>query len=364
MVRLIDDLLDVIAHQPQQDGAARERARPRRPWSSRRVETSRPLIDERRPRVSTVALPDAPVHLDADLTRLAQVFGNLLSNGAKYTARAAAGIAHRRARRRRRGRRHACSDNGIGIAAEALPRHLRHVLPGGPLARARARRPRHRPDAGQGLVEMHGGTRRRAERRPGKGSTFIVRLPLARGAGDAAPEPRAGRGGAGAGAGACSSSTTTATAPTAWRCCCSSLGHEAHVAHDGAGGARARRARSGPTSVLLDLGMPRPERLRGCRRIRARGLGARRSPIVALTGWGQDDDRQRSTEAGFDGHLVKPVVFGELTALARRVAALDWPASLRLHLFYFMAITETELLAPCRPWSTPKPARTSSPPSS
>jgi len=90
-------------------------------------------------------------------------------------------------------------------------------------------------------------------------------------------------------------------------------GHETHVAHTGPE-ALDRADALRPDAVLLDLGLPGLNGYEVCRRLRA-AAWAREIPIVAITGWGQADDRQRSKEAGFDGHLVKPVVFGELTAL-------------------------------------------------
>ena len=141
-------------------------------------------------------------------------------------------------------------------------------------------------------------------------------------------------------------------------------GHETHVARTRPGGARRAPTRCDPTSILLDLGLPGLNGYEVCRRLRA-AAWARAIPIIAITGWGQAEDRQRSKDAGFDGHLVKPVVLGDLNGLARRVAALDWTdpfarISHRLHAHR----RHRSARAPCRPWSTPKPAATSSPPSS
>ena len=90
-------------------------------------------------------------------------------------------------------------------------------------------------------------------------------------------------------------------------------GHETHVAHDGPE-ALTRADALRPDAVLLDLGLPGLSGYEVCRRLRVEPW-AREIPIIAITGWGQDDDRQRSKDAGFDAHLVKPVVFAELTAL-------------------------------------------------
>jgi CheY-like chemotaxis protein len=105
--------------------------------------------------------------------------------------------------------------------------------------------------------------------------------------------------------------TTTATAPRR-PAALSLAGHETHVAHTGPEALDRDALRH--DAVLLDLGLPGLNGYEVCRRLRA-AAWAREIPIVAITGWGQADDRQRSKDAGFDGHLVKPVVFGELTAL-------------------------------------------------
>ena len=90
-------------------------------------------------------------------------------------------------------------------------------------------------------------------------------------------------------------------------------GHETHIARDGRQ-ALARAEALRPEAILLDLGLPGLSGYEVCRRLRAEPW-TRATPIIAITGWGQDDDRQRSKDAGFDGHLVKPIVLAELTAL-------------------------------------------------
>jgi DNA-binding response OmpR family regulator len=96
-------------------------------------------------------------------------------------------------------------------------------------------------------------------------------------------------------------------------------GHETHTAHDGEEAIAAAR-RLEPAVILLDLGLPRLNGFETCREIRQQAW-ARDAVIVALTGWGQDDDRRRSSEAGFDAHLVKPVDHTELLALIADVAS-------------------------------------------
>ena len=169
----------------------------------------------------------------------------------------------------------------------------------------------------QSLAEMHGGSVTAASEGPGKGSEFIVRLPAAdrRGRGGTASGRDGRRRGRPGGSG-CSSSTTTRTRPAGWPGSCELSGHEVRVAHDGPDGPRGRpRA---PARV-------RPPRHRPARHGRLRG-GApsgqeeccKDAVIIAVSGYGQDEDRRRSKEAGFDHHLVKPVDYDALPSLVRR----------------------------------------------
>jgi len=165
----------------------------------------------------------------------------------------------------------------------------------------------------RGLVEMHGGRIEAASAGVGKGSTFTVRLPLAAATGRGTGADRQG-------------TEQRETAPCRilvvddLKDVAESLalllrahGHEVEAAHDGlAAIARAERFR--PDVVLLDIGMPRLDGYGACRRMRAQPWG-RKLKIIALTGWGQDADRRKSAEAGFDGHLVKPVAPQAIFAL-------------------------------------------------
>ena len=204
-------------------------------------------------------------------------------------------------------------DTGIGIPAESLPDHLRHVLPGGPVDRADA-------PAGsgiglalvKGLVEMHGGTVTAESDGPGRGSTFTVRLPVAAGRADRRPADGR-RSGPAAGRprrrilvvddnrDAAESMADDAPAARATRCA---------RAHDGLEAVEAAEAFR-PEVILMDVGMPRLNGLDATRRIREQPWG-RGMTIIALTGWGQEGDRTRSREAGCDGHLVKPVSLADL----------------------------------------------------
>ena len=200
MVRLIDDLLDVSRISRNKMELRRSRVLLADVVSSA-VETARPAIEAAGHEL-TVSLPPEPVHLDADLTRLAQVFGNLLTNSAKYTQRG----GHIWLTAERRGEEVVVSvrDNGIGIPAESLAQHLRHVLPGGPQHRALHRRARHRAGAGQGPGRDARRHRHGRERRGGQGQH--VHRPAARpgepprtggrGRGPGRGRPRTGPGGA------------------------------------------------------------------------------------------------------------------------------------------------------------------------
>ena len=165
MVRLIDDLLDISRINRNKMELRRSRVLLADVVSSA-VETARPLIEAAGHQL-TVSLPPEPVCLDADLTRLAQVFGNLLTNSAKYTERGGHIwlTAERRGERRLRLRPRQRDRHPGRVAAQ----HLRHVLPGGPQHRAVHRRPRHRAGAGQGAGRDARRHRHGRERRAGKG---------------------------------------------------------------------------------------------------------------------------------------------------------------------------------------------------
>ena len=333
MTRLLEDLLDVsrmvrrpftLRHERLDIACAIERA----------VELAQPLLHSAGHQL-TLALPDEPVFIDADMTRLAQVLSNLLVNAAKYTptgGRIAVQAAQRGALLEI-----TVSDNGIGIAAEHLPNIFEmfsqvHETPdrthgglGIGLSLAR------------GLVVMHGGTLSACSAGPGQGSTFTVRLPMPASqpakppaATPAAPPDTPQAPATASDALARLAAQPQPTVPGAALCrvlvaddlrdaaeslgqLLQALGHEVHLAFDGAQ-ALVLAERHRPDVALLDLGMPVQDGLETCRRIRAQPWG-RTMLLIAQTGWGQPQDRQRTREAGFDHHLVKPVDLGVLTDL-------------------------------------------------
>jgi PAS domain S-box-containing protein len=266
----------------------------------RAVETSQPLIDAAGHRLR-IELPSPPLVLQADAVRVAQVLANLLNNAAKYTE--PGGEITLRARREEGAVVLEVRDTGIGIAPGQLSRvfDLFTQVDGG-LARAQG-------GLGIGLtlvrslVELHGGSVQACSDGIGCGSVFVVRLPLRRQhAGAPVPATPA----VAADAGPCRLLVVDDNRDHADTLALflRMAGHEVRVAHDGYDGVAAAQEFA-PDVVLLDLGMPRLDGYEACRRMRAQPDGQARV-MVALTGWGQDEDRRRSHEAGFDAHLVKP----------------------------------------------------------
>jgi PAS domain S-box-containing protein len=308
MVRLIDDLLDVsritrnrleLRREPVELDTVVRTA----------VEATRAFVESCGHELS-VALPAEPVYLHADLTRLAQVLTNLLTNAAKYTNRG----GHVRLSAAREAEQVVLSvrDDGIGIPADHLPRLFEMFSQAAPALE--------RSQGGlgiglalvRGLVEMHGGSVEARSEGPGRGSELVVRLPVLAGA-PARPAP-AGE-----------------DRPTA-RPACRALvvddnrdnadslalmlrqrGDEAQTAYDGLEALEAA-GRSRPDVVLLDIGLPRMNGYEVARRLRAQPWG-RQLVLIAITGWGQEEDRARAREAGFDHHLTKPVDFPDLERL-------------------------------------------------
>jgi PAS domain S-box-containing protein len=307
IVRLVGDLIDVsrvtrgelqLRRQPTELATVIAHA----------VETCRPVIDRRGHQLS-VTLPDEPVWLDADLTRLAQVFANLLHNAAKYTE--PGGRIRLAARREGSDAVVVVRDTGIGISQDMLGRIFDLF--------SQADRSPERSGGGLGiglslvrrLVELHGGSVRAASDGPGRGSEFEVRLPIRL---SELVQP--------------SSESDTMRAGTSRRILIVDdnqdaatslarilelLGHETRVAFDGVEALEAAEAFE-PDVAILDIGMPGLNGYDVCRRMRERPWASATS-FIALTGWGQEQDKRRASEAGFAFHLVKPVDSGELDRL-------------------------------------------------
>ncbi len=309
MARMLEDLLDVsriarekleLRREPVQIGGVVDVA----------IETSRPLLESGH-HVLTASVPAEPNWVDGDAVRLAQVFANLLNNAAKYTRDG--GKVWLTVTTRDGKVVVSVKDEGIGIPADVLPRVFDIF--------SQAKPALYRAQGGlgiglslvKGLVELHGGKVSAKSEGTDRGSEFLVELPLV-------PPPHAE---------AASGDRETAT-PLQRRVLVADdnadsadslamylelKGSEVQTAYDGEQ-ALAEAERFRPSVMLLDLGMPRLNGYELCRRIRALPWG-KGVFIVAMTGWGQDEDRRRTTEAGFDAHLVKPI---DLPALMQLLA--------------------------------------------
>lgn len=308
MVRLVDDLLDLnrITHDRLELRCSEVELSS---VIQQGVEVARPLIDAAGHEL-TIDLPDKPVYLNADRARLAQMFGNLLNNSCKYT------------------RPHGkisltvklvgaevvvtVKDDGAGIPPDKLDSIFDMFM--------QVDRTAERSQGGLGigltlvkrLAEMHGGTIAAKSDGEGQGSEFVVTLPVLRKPVEAVS--------AALKAGVQSPPRRRILIVDDNKDSAESLallmqitGNQTYMAHDGeeaVGAAEKYR----PDVVLLDIGLPKLDGHEVCRRVREQPWG-KDIVIIALTGWGHEDDRRKSEEAGFNGHLVKPVDYDTLLAL-------------------------------------------------
>ncbi len=301
MVRLIDDLLDVSRISRGKITLRKERVE-LASVVQQAVETSRPLIDAQEHRLS-VSVPPEPIYVDADVTRLAQVFANLLNNAAKYTE--PGGRIALRIERQGGEAVVSVRDTGVGIPGHVLPNLFQMFM--------QVDRSLERSQGGLGiglsivkrLTEMHGGSVEARSDGHGKGSEFIVRLPVVL-------SPSAGRRSEGDGGAAGHGARRRILVVDDNRDAAASLamvlrlmGNETQTAHDGLEALQVAEAFR-PEIVLLDIGMPKLNGYDTARRMREQPWG-RNTMLIALTGWGQEEDRRRSQEAGFDTHMTKPV---------------------------------------------------------
>ena len=298
--RLVDDLLDVSRISRGKIELRRSRVE-LAPIVHQAVEALRPAVTLMRHEL-TVELPDAPIVVDADATRLAQVIGNLVNNAGKFTN--AGGHISLVVSRDGAEAVIRVRDDGIGIAAEHLPRVFDMF------AQVDTSLERSRDGLGIGLtlvktlVELHGGSVAAASDGPGRGSEFTVRLPLTDEVRPAEPREPAGPA-AHAPARRVLVVDDNLDGAESLALLLRFAGHQVEVAHDGQL-ALAVAERFRPDVALLDIGLPGLNGYEVCQRLRRESWG-RTMTIVALTGWGQDEDRRRSSEAGFDSHMVKPV---------------------------------------------------------
>ncbi len=312
LVRLVDDLLEVSRITRGKIKLRRERIELSAAIRGA-IETSRPLIEAAGHEL-TVDLPPEPMPLHADLTRLAQVLTNLLNNAAKYTP--PGGHIWVSARREGAGAVVRVADTGVGIPAEVLP-HVFDLF-------VQEERSLDRSQGGLGIgltlvkriVEMHGGTVEARSAGRGGGSEFTVRLPLAaegRGASRRGPPGANGPPMGGATPPRVLAVDDNRDAVEALAMLLKLSGYEARTACDGPAALEAA-ADYRPDAVLLDIGMPGMDGYEVARRLRQ--LPATQDVLlIALTGYGDDKDRRKTQEAGFDHHLLKPLDFEALSAL-------------------------------------------------
>jgi signal transduction histidine kinase len=269
-----------------------------------------PFVESRNHQLILDIAPE-PIWLDADAARLTQVVGNLLTNAAKYTnegGQICLTVARQGDQALIKVR-----DDGVGISAELLPLIFEPYIQG-----------EHLLDQGQGglgiglalvrsLVEMHGGTVVVTSPGRGQGSEFVVNLPVRK---EAPPTIRKETKREGQGPVVSHRilvvDDNVDSAVTLTRLL-RHAGHEVQAAHSGLAALELARTVK-PDVVLLDIGLPGMDGLEVARRLRC-DLGLTESLLVAVTGYGHDDDRRRSEDAGFNAHLVKPVDLGALNAL-------------------------------------------------
>lgn len=310
LVRLVDDLMDVSRVVRGKIELRKERVE-LSTVVARAAEIAQPLIEALGHRLE-IDLPAESLPIDGDPVRLEQVIGNLLTNAAKYTE--ASGHISVSARRERGEVVLGVRDDGIGISPDVLP-HVFELFVQGDSSAARSQ-----GGLGVGLtlvknlVELHGGTVHAHSAGLGKGSEFTLRLPVLPASNEETPA-------LGAAAFALTPSSgkrllvvdDNRDAADSLAVLLRMQGHEVRVALDGTSALEHARAFA-PQLVFLDIGMPGMDGYEVARRMR--GLPELdEAVLVALTGWGQKEDRRRSAEAGFDQHLVKPAGAKEVEAL-------------------------------------------------
>lgn len=302
LVRLIDDLLDLSRITRNKLELRKERI-DLASIVADAVQTVRPLLEARRHRL-TVRLPEEPVHLSADRARMSQVFSNLLSNAAKFTE--SGGTIEVRAERAGAEVVFQVLDTGIGIAPEMLPRVFDMFV--------QADRSLERSQSGLGIgltivrqvVQMHGGRVEARSAGRGEGSQFTVRLPAEGPSVTGAPRPERARERKPLAPGRrILVADDNEDAVQSLGLMLEGMGHEVFTARDGFEAIHVAE-KNRPDLVLLDIGMPRLNGYETARRIREQPWG-KSLPLVALTGWGLEEDRQLARESGFDRHVVKPV---------------------------------------------------------
>ena len=314
LVHLLDDLLDLSRISRGKIDLRKERMELVKAIEQA-VEASRPSI-EKAGHELLIEVPPESIYVDADLTRLTQVFSNLLDNAAKFTehggqVRLAVQLMGAEAVV-------SITDNGIGIPTHMLP----HVF--GMFTQVEGSLGRSQGGLGIGLsivqrlVQMHGGLVEVRSDGPGRGSEFIVRLPVALSLVQNGPVEEA----------KLVRSTEclrilvvddNLDAAETLAMLLAAEGNETRMANDGLEALDVAAAFE-PDVILLDIGLPKLNGHEVCRRIRQQAW-SKNTVVIALTGWGQDEDKRRTREAGFDFHLIKPVLPEALEKLLADVTA-------------------------------------------
>jgi signal transduction histidine kinase len=306
LVRLVDDLLDVARIRSGKIVLELERVEAGAMVASA-VELARPLIDTRRHEL-TLALPDEPLWTDADRIRLPQLLANLLNNAAKYTDEGGSIVLS--ITREEQSVVVRVRDTGIGMDAEALGNVFELF--------AQAAGPAHAVQGGLGvglslarsIAELHGGVLTAYSDGPGKGSEFVLRMPIAEPPevwlkpADTLIEPSMRQ--------RILVVDDNVDAAESLGTMLAYSGHDVRVAHGGMEALTAAREFS-PNVMILDLGMPEMDGYAVARAVRSDPRFAT-TRLIALSGYGQPDDRRRTAELGFDEHLVKPVEHDVLNA--------------------------------------------------
>jgi signal transduction histidine kinase/DNA-binding response OmpR family regulator len=315
LVRLVDDLLDISRITRGKIRLQKEQLDVRAVASSA-AESSRPLIEARQQKL-TISLPAEPVHLLADHTRLVQILGNLLNNASKYSEEG--GQIYLSVERDGNEGVFRVRDSGIGISAEMLSRVFDLFT--------QVDRSLDRSQGGLGigltlvrrLVEMHQGTVQASSAGPGKGSEFVVRLPLlvnglpqsiSLSNGDVCSLPITGRRRILVVDDNCDGADSLGTLLRM-------AGHDVRICHNGPASLVEADVFS-PEVVMLDIGMAGIDGYEIARQLR-RTSHLQNALLIAVTGYGQEEARQRSLQAGFDHHLVKPVDLKVLHELLSRL---------------------------------------------
>jgi signal transduction histidine kinase len=278
-------------------------------------EAARPILDAKHHTFS-LDLPKHAVRLEADPVRLAQVFSNIVINAAKYTDTS----GHIQVRAAQEGNEVvvAVRDNGIGISADMMPR-LFTLFSQAPAALGRS-------EGGlgvglalvRGLITLHGGRVEARSDGVNQGSEFVVRLPVG------APAPKVAEAGGGADRRPAGQLRVIVVDDNqdAAESCATLLELSGHCVKTAHAGERAFElaATFRPHAVLLDIGLPDVNGYELAQKIRAAPWG-RGMVLIAVTGWGQEEDRRRAFEAGFDHHLTKPIAPQTVETLLQSLSA-------------------------------------------